>query len=100
MISHNHRQPNPRQTLLRVSVVDLATGAVTLQRDLGYAMPYGDPSIVCGDACPPEAPVDLAGIAWSDSRTLRIALIRHPASGDPRDLAIPGSVQVITLTAG
>jgi hypothetical protein len=86
--------------VLRVSVIDLGTGTTTLQRDLGYAMPYGDPSIVCGDACPPEAPVDLAGLAWADSTTLRIALIRHPASGQPRDLSIPGSVQVVTLTVG
>jgi hypothetical protein len=81
---------------LRLAVWNLETGVVAPSATLGRTVPYGDPATVCGDGCSSETPVDLAGIAWNED-AVRVALIRHPASGRLDDVRLPGSVEVTTV---
>lgn len=72
--------------------------AIAQGTHIGYAQPYGDRATVCRRGCPAEDPIDFAGLAWtSDSHSLLVGVITHPASGSVGEVHLPENLQIKTI---
>lgn len=91
--------PSGAVSELRLATFERTGGRRLTDKPLGFTLPYGDADSLCRGTCPSGLPVDFAGIAWSTVGQVRVALIGHPASGDPREVTFPSAIHIETVAA-
>jgi hypothetical protein len=81
---------------VNIAAREVMTGAVISDRTLGRTGPYGPPEIACGAADCAASLLDFGGIGFSQDGTVQVVVLRHPSTGELRDVTFD-SLELVTV---